>query len=79
MPDMERVIFTKEMKKEYTILVPTMLPVHFKLMLNIMREYGYRVDLLENSGKQVVDCGLRSVHNDTCYPADDRRIRKREI
>ena len=69
MPDMERVIFTKEMKKEYTILVPTMLPVHFKLMLNIMREYGYRVDLLENSGKQVVDCGLRSVHNDTCYPA----------
>ena len=69
MPDMERVIFTKEMKKEYTILVPTMLPVHFKLMLNIMREYGYRVELLENSGKQVVDCGLRSVHNDTCYPA----------
>ena len=39
MPDMERVIFTKEMKKEYTILVPTMLPVHFNLMLNIMREY----------------------------------------
>lgn len=69
MPDMERVIFTKEMKKEYTILVPTMLPVHFKLMLNIMREYGYRVELLENGGKQVVDCGLRSVHNDTCYPA----------
>lgn len=69
MPDQERVIFTKEMKKEYTILVPTMLPVHFKLMLNIMREYGYRVELLENVGKSVVDCGLRNVHNDTCYPA----------
>ena len=53
MPDMERVIFTKEMKKEYTILVPTMLPVHFKLMLNIMREYGYRVDLLRSEERRV--------------------------
>ena len=33
----ERVLFTKEMKRDYTILVPTMLPVHFKLMLNILR------------------------------------------
>lgn len=69
MPDIERVIFTKEMKKEYTILVPTMLPVHFKLMLNILREYGYRVELLTDSGKPVIDAGLRNVHNDTCYPA----------
>ena len=50
MPDMERVIFTKEMKKEYTILVPTMLPVHFKLMLNIMRENGYGVEQWEDTG-----------------------------
>ncbi|MFR9189687.1 MAG: hypothetical protein ACLVL7_05135 [Anaerotruncus massiliensis (ex Togo et al. 2019)] len=65
----ERVLFTKEMKRDYTILVPTMLPVHFKLMLNILREYGYRAELLENSGQRVVDSGLRNVHNDTCYPA----------
>ena len=32
----ERVVFTREMKKDYTILVPTMLPIHFKLMLNIL-------------------------------------------
>ena len=69
MPEYERVIFTKEMKKEYTILVPTMLPIHFKLMLNILRSYGYKVELLENSGQAVVDAGLRNVHNDTCYPA----------
>lgn len=65
----ERVLFTKEMKKDYTILMPTMLPIHFKLIANILREYGYQCELLENCDKNVVDCGLRSVHNDTCYPA----------
>ena len=28
-----RLLFTKEMKEEYTILFPTMLPVHFGLMM----------------------------------------------
>ncbi|MBC8586279.1 2-hydroxyacyl-CoA dehydratase [Oscillospiraceae bacterium NSJ-64] len=65
----DRVLFTKQMKKDYTILVPTMLPIHFKLMIHIFREYGYKVELLENAGKNVVDSGLRNVHNDTCYPA----------
>lgn len=65
----ERVLFTKAMKKDYTILMPTMLPIHFNLIANILREYGYRCVLLENSDRNVVDCGLRSVHNDTCYPA----------
>ena len=69
MAEMERVLFTKEMKKDYTILVPTMLPIHFQLMLDIMRSYGYKAELLENSGRNVVDSGLRNVHNDTCYPA----------
>lgn len=69
MEDNGRVLFTKEMKKDYTILVPTMLPTHFKLIINIFRSYGYRAELLENSGRPVVDCGLRYVHNDTCYPA----------
>jgi predicted nucleotide-binding protein (sugar kinase/HSP70/actin superfamily) len=57
------------MKKDYTILMPTMLPIHFKLIANILREYGYNCVLLENTGKNVVDSGLRGVHNDTCYPA----------
>lgn len=57
------------MKRDYTILVPTMLPIHFKFMLKIMSEYGYKMELLENEGREVVDAGLRNVHNDTCYPA----------
>ena len=68
-PSEGRVIFTKEMKKDYTILIPTMLPTHFKLMLNIFRSYGYKAELLENDGRPVIDCGLKYVHNDTCYPA----------
>ncbi len=65
----ERIEFTKEMKKDYTILIPNMLTTHFKLLLNVFRSFGYNVELLTNEGKSVVDTGLKYVHNDTCYPA----------
>ena len=65
----ERVELTKEMRKDYTILIPDMLPVHFKLLRNIFTLHGYRVGLLKNTGRKVVDTGLKYVHNDTCYPA----------
>lgn len=63
-----RLLFTKEMKKEYTILIPNMLPVHFELMKNILINEGYRCDLLTSDGPNVVKEGLQTVHNDTCYP-----------
>ena len=60
----------EQIKREgYTILAPTMLPTHFKIMEGILRSYGYRAELLENGGEHVVDYGLKYVHNDTCYPA----------
>ncbi len=65
----EYVKFTKEMKKDYTILVPTMLPIHFKLISNILVAYGYKVDFLEAVDGDVKETGLKYVHNDTCYPA----------
>lgn len=61
--------FTEEMKKEYTILVPNMLPRHFKLIIQVLKNYGYKLDLLESSGSQIAETGLKYVHNDTCYPA----------
>lgn len=64
-----RLLFTKEMKKEYTILLPMMLPIHFKMIKNIFNSYGYKTALLENSSPKVIDEGLKYVHNDTCYPA----------
>lgn len=64
-----RLLFTQEMKKEYTILIPQMLPVHFKMMERCLQKAGYHVETLLNGGKDVVDAGLKYVHNDTCYPA----------
>ena len=65
----ERVLFTKEMKKDYTILLPNMLPMHFKILEKVFNSYGYRARLLQNEDSSVIECGLRYVHNDTCYPA----------
>ena len=64
-----RLLFTKEMKKEYTILMPQMLPVHFEMFRQVLSLEGYNVVQLNNDGKNVVDEGLKYVHNDTCYPA----------
>ncbi|MEG1850221.1 MAG: 2-hydroxyacyl-CoA dehydratase, partial [Oscillospiraceae bacterium] len=65
-----RVLFTREMKQEgYTILMPSMAPIHFELIKNVMRKAGYNLVLLTNTGHQVVEEGLKYVHNDTCYPA----------
>lgn len=61
--------FTKEMKKDYTVLIPTMLPMHFKMVSKVLKYYGYKTEVLENMGKPVIDTGLKYVHNDTCYPA----------
>lgn len=63
------VAFTEEMKKDYTILVPPMLPMHFKMIISVLRTYGYTMELLEDTGPHIADMGLKYVHNDTCYPA----------
>ena len=59
----------KSKRGEYLILVPDMLPIHFKLIIAIYEQYGYRMKLLETSTRHVIDEGLKNVHNDTCYPA----------
>ena len=64
-----RLLFTKEMKDEYTILLPMMLPIHFSLVRNILEHYGYKTDLLRTTGPEIAQEGLKYVHNDTCYPA----------
>ena len=69
MQDRKYIPFTKEMKRDYTILVPNMLPVHFKLVMSVMRTYGFKMELLETTGKQISEAGLKYTHNDTCYPA----------
>lgn len=64
-----RLLFTKEMKDEYTILLPMMAPIHFNLIKNVFTHYGYKTELLHTEGPEIAATGLKYVHNDTCYPA----------
>ncbi len=64
-----RLLFTKEMKKEYTLLMPQMLPIHFGMMKSCLELEGFKVDMLTTSHRGIVNTGLKYVHNDTCYPA----------
>ena len=64
-----RLLFTEEMKREYTLLMPQMLPVHFGMMRKMLECEGYKVDMLTTNHRGIVDEGLKYVHNDTCYPA----------
>ena len=64
-----RLLFTKEMKREYTILLPMMAPIHFNLIKNVFEMYGYKTVLLDTEGPEIAQVGLKYVHNDTCYPA----------
>lgn len=64
-----KTVFTEDMKKDYTILVPDMLPIHFKLIIKIYEKYGYHMELLQNTSRNVIDEGLKNTHNDACYPA----------
>ena len=64
-----KVEFTKEMKKDYTILIPQMSPIHFDLLAPAFRHCGYHVEILPEMGKQAVDTGLKYVNNDACYPS----------
>ena len=61
--------FTEDMKKDYTILAPNMLPMHLELVLQVLRNEGYKAELLKTDGAEIIETGLRYVHNDTCYPA----------
>lgn len=62
-------LFTPEMKETHTILIPMMLPIHFELLEYVMQKAGYKAELLRTEGSNIAVEGLRSVHNDTCYPA----------
>ncbi len=65
----ERVVFTEEMRKDYTILCPQMSPIHFELLQPAFQAAGYHIEVLGNDGKAAVDMGLKYVNNDACYPS----------
>ncbi len=64
----ERRVFTKSMKKDYTILLPQMSPIHFQFLESAMEHAGYKMELLPSVDKHAVEEGLKYVNNDACYP-----------
>jgi len=69
MEEKKRVLFTEEMRQDYTILVPTMLPIHFRLICRVLNHYGYKAEVMDGKSEKIKEYGLKYVHNDACYPA----------
>ncbi len=65
----EKVAFTEEMRKNYTILCPQMSPIHFNLLEASFKKAGYNLEILRNDNKDAVNVGLKFVNNDACYPS----------
>ena len=65
----KRVVFTEEMRKEYTILCPPMSPMHFDMIEAGFAACGYKVVIMGNDNKRAIDMGLKYVNNDACYPS----------
>lgn len=66
---LKKKIFTKEMRKDYTILIPQMAPVHFDLLESAVQAAGYNAVLLRECTQHTVETGLKYVNNDACYPS----------
>ena len=65
----EYVSFTEEMRKDYTVLIPNMLPMHFTLISKLLTNYGIKNEVLFTKGNNIKETGLKYTHNDACYPA----------
>ena len=67
--EVHKKIFTKDMRKKYTILIPQMAPIHFELLESAVSASGYHVELLRDCTSHTVETGLKYVNNDACYPS----------
>ena len=65
-----KALFTKLAKENYTILCPDMLPIHFSLLTKVIKHtHGLTIKVVSPKGRAAKDEGLKSIHNDACYPA----------
>ncbi len=67
--DTTRIVFTKSMKKQHTILAPQMSPMHFQFLEEAFNVSGYQVKILGKMEPEDIEEGLKYVNNDACYPA----------
>ena len=66
----KKVAFTEKMRQDgYTILIPQMATIQFRIAEPIMKRFGYNVRLLETTDAATMETGLKFVNNDACYPS----------
>lgn len=54
---------------KHTLLAPQMSPVHFQFVQEAFNSSGWNVVILKDANREVIEEGLKYVHNDACYPA----------
>lgn len=65
-----KITFTKEMRKQHTLLLPMLSPIHQSGLVDVaLQASGYNVICLPADDREAVNVGLRFVNNDACYPA----------
>ncbi len=64
-----RVLFTEDMRKNYTLLCPQMSPIHFDILEPAFAACGYNFVVMQNDNRHAIDMGLKYVNNDACYPS----------
>ena len=57
------------LNKNHTILAPQMSPIHFQFFQKSLNLSGFKLKVLDNTERDIIDTGLRYVNNDACYPA----------
>ena len=66
----EKIVFTNEMRKKHTLLLPMLSPIHQSGLFDIALEAsGYNVVCLPAMDREAINVGLKFVNNDSCYPA----------
>ncbi|MDT2815570.1 acyl-CoA dehydratase activase-related protein [Vagococcus carniphilus] len=66
----EKVVFTKDMRKKHTLLLPMLSPIHQEGLVDVaLKASGYNVVCLPSEDKKAIEIGLKYVNNDACYPA----------
>ena len=53
----------------HTLLAPQMSPIHFQFLQEAFNSCGWNVEILQDTNRDVIEEGLKYVHNDACYPA----------
>lgn len=66
---LKRVEFTKQNKKDHTILAPQMAPIQFEFVEAAFHSEGYKMKLLKKATREDIECGLKFVNNDACFPS----------